>query len=444
MEQALESGKLDLTSMDLNCIPDSVFEIGSLSELVLRGNPLTELPSSIAKLANLKKLDLTQCCLSDLPPALAELKKLKTFNLQSNPLRVIPRAVVELKNLTELLLSKCSLTQVLEAVGGLKKLKILWLSDNLIRELPESLFSLPKLEKFFMRNNQISRIGPEIWSLPALKEFNANGNPLGHLPPGLNHPDELPKLRTVGLADCNISKIPDGFVAHKGLQKLVLEKNPLPLRERVLSMGDNYPYEVNIRGFQIFILGLNPGHPVRDTKKNKESWAEQQISVSQQAYRSVSKYDALSEVVNSVGRRLLEGSALESIPRSQLELFLVHEFRHQLADAGLSRFLGHYGWCEIVQEHLLHGFLKIGAVRYWHFVRELQALLGRCSESDRAQLAEPGALSKSKIRKELEQLDARFFKMISQEDPTEIHQQWCWENEVFIPRSRTEKTRPVV
>eukprot|EP00742_Colponemidia_sp_Colp-10_P002417 GILJ01002577.1.p1 GENE.GILJ01002577.1~~GILJ01002577.1.p1 ORF type:complete len:545 (-),score=81.60 GILJ01002577.1:98-1732(-) len=79
--------RLDLRNRGLESIPDEVFKLGNLRELLLSNNKLRVLDGRIGYLTNLNMLDLSSNSLSTLPPELANILELKELTVEGNPLK---------------------------------------------------------------------------------------------------------------------------------------------------------------------------------------------------------------------------------------------------------------------------------------------------------------------------------------------------------------------
>ncbi len=81
--QRLSNGVLDLSLEQLTEIPPAVFELGAqLTSLDLRGNRITTIPDSVAKLSHLTELYLTRNQLTTIPDSLAQLSQLTRTSRQ--------------------------------------------------------------------------------------------------------------------------------------------------------------------------------------------------------------------------------------------------------------------------------------------------------------------------------------------------------------------------
>ena len=139
INQAAESGKLDLCEQQLTNLPPTVLELTNLEELYLDSNQLAELPAEIAQLVNLRVLSLTDNRLRALPPTFAELKNLEWLYLAKNQLSRVPSEITQLPHL-----------------------KVISLNNNPIQALPEAITNLPHLKVLSLYNNNLTFPPPEI------------------------------------------------------------------------------------------------------------------------------------------------------------------------------------------------------------------------------------------------------------------------------------------
>jgi Leucine-rich repeat (LRR) protein len=72
---------LQITSYELNTMPEEITQLTKLQELNLRDNQLSELPDSIGQLTNLQELDLSNNQISSLPEEITQLTKLQKLYL---------------------------------------------------------------------------------------------------------------------------------------------------------------------------------------------------------------------------------------------------------------------------------------------------------------------------------------------------------------------------
>src|SRR5688572_10135937 len=109
IDEALKSGatELDLSSMELTELPESIGQLTQLKKLDLgwnyidekQKNQLTALPEALGKLTQLQTLNLSQNQLTDLPESLGQLMQLQELDLTDNKLIITPNILTKLTNL---------------------------------------------------------------------------------------------------------------------------------------------------------------------------------------------------------------------------------------------------------------------------------------------------------------------------------------------------------
>lgn len=77
--KAEKAKKLDLSDLHLRLLPQELFALEDLEELVLDQNLLVELPESIGRLKNLKSLSVSENDLMEIPESIAELSLLENL-----------------------------------------------------------------------------------------------------------------------------------------------------------------------------------------------------------------------------------------------------------------------------------------------------------------------------------------------------------------------------
>ncbi|MCP4108250.1 MAG: leucine-rich repeat protein [Desulfobacteraceae bacterium] len=167
----------------LTQIPTEVFELEQLKTLNLKGNSLTSLPDSIIQLKHLTSLDLSFNRLTDVPDSIFQLQKLTRLNLRENKLTDIPHSISKLQKLTSLNLRENKLTDIPGWIFQLKRLKTLTLSSNELATVSDSIYQLQKLTSLGLNKNQIKEISPKLLQLKNLKKLGLYGNPIEIPPP---------------------------------------------------------------------------------------------------------------------------------------------------------------------------------------------------------------------------------------------------------------------
>ena len=120
IDQARNTGKLDLSQSGLTEIPQEVFELRDLKELILGGykqkfdfphgdegdfwgnyNYIETIPEAILNLQKLKRIDLSFNPLKDFPVCLLKLENLEYINVQLCGIKSVPEDLSTLKNFKE-------------------------------------------------------------------------------------------------------------------------------------------------------------------------------------------------------------------------------------------------------------------------------------------------------------------------------------------------------
>ncbi|KAI9307312.1 hypothetical protein BJ944DRAFT_262099 [Cunninghamella echinulata] len=155
-----------------------------LVELDLSRNELSDLPSELEQLKQLKQLNLSCNQFTTIPNVLFRLATLTHLNLTENRLTSLHQLPTYLTNLQSLRISSNQLEQLDDNIVLWKKMKILQLGSegggNKLKELPGSLLEMEELEELDVSNNQLEEFSS---SLPAsLKYLKLSGNQLKEVP----------------------------------------------------------------------------------------------------------------------------------------------------------------------------------------------------------------------------------------------------------------------
>ncbi len=166
----------------------------SLGFLNLSSIKITTLPESIGELKFLKKMDLSLNKLTSLPDSITKLKTLEILDLRSNDLLILPESINKLKNLEILDLRSNNLTTLPESIGEIESLKVLYLWYNRLIKLPESIGNLGSLEKLDLELNKLTKLPKSIENLNSLRIFNLERNLISSLPESMTTMTSLQKL----------------------------------------------------------------------------------------------------------------------------------------------------------------------------------------------------------------------------------------------------------
>ena len=122
--------RVELNKLDLEVIPDKIFEFCNMKLLSLSSNLLTKIPDKISKLQKLEELYLDRNKLIELPDEIGELRKLRKLVLSNNKIRNLPINFYNLNNLEILNLVSNDLETITDDVGKIVNLKHLYLRSN--------------------------------------------------------------------------------------------------------------------------------------------------------------------------------------------------------------------------------------------------------------------------------------------------------------------------
>ena len=187
--------RLDLGNCGLTELPDELFELTWLEELILKNgwyfgnnydvlNNLTNIPSQIGKLKNLKKLIV--CGETDRPWQLIDLNNLiELSNLEYIDLsHTQVNDLSPLKNLTQLTVLSLSSTKIndLSPLKNLTQLTVLYLSLTKINDL-SPLKNLTQLTNLSISSTQVNDLSPlkNLTQLSKLSAFSTNVSDLNPL-----------------------------------------------------------------------------------------------------------------------------------------------------------------------------------------------------------------------------------------------------------------------
>eukprot|EP00752_Nemacystus_decipiens_P004155 g3802.t1 len=244
----------------LTVVAPEVFSLESLSLLDLTGNVIREVPEdSLGAAIALKGLLLSGNRLSSVPSSVGNLKSLETLELSDNTIRSLPESIGRLKRLTTLTLSNNGLTRVPESLRGLSSVKLLDLSRNAIDRVPGGLSDLGAMTSLDMRENKLTELpslprgdrlaqvflgfnllttldGAALLNVSAgLTELHIQSNRIVRLPEEVG---SLARLKTFDVSNNDLAELPAALGYLPELHRLVVDGNPLrTIRRSLLSGG---------------------------------------------------------------------------------------------------------------------------------------------------------------------------------------------------------------
>ncbi|CAB1109033.1 unnamed protein product [Ectocarpus sp. CCAP 1310/34] len=288
---------LKLRKNRLSAVPPELFSLESLSLLDLTGNAIRELPEEgLCAAVALKGLLLSGNRLSRLPSSVGSLHGLETLELSDNTIRSLPESIDGLKRLVTLTVSNNGLASLPESVGGLRSVKLLDLSRNGYRRTYAT-------EVFLGFNLLASLDGAVLLSVSAgLTELHVQSNRISHLPEEIG---SLARLKTLDVSNNDLGELPAalGYLPH--LHRLAVDGNPLRTIRRSLLSGGASSLKKYLR-----TRGPCPGYPGLEA-------ADEDDDTAASSGRGGLSEDAVQGVVRSAletGTLDVEGRGVTSLP----------------------------------------------------------------------------------------------------------------------------------
>ncbi|CAN0443423.1 unnamed protein product, partial [Ectocarpus sp. 12 AP-2014] len=265
--EACELQRLDLSFNQITELPAAVSNLSVLVSLKLRKNRLSAVPPELFSLESLSLLDLTGNAIRELPEkGLCAAVALKGLLLSGNRLSRLPSSVGSLHGLETLELSDNTIRSLPESIDGLKRLATLTVSNNGLASLPDvetvpknGLARLGALTSLDLRENKLAEVPPlpeggrlaqvflgfnlltsldgaALLSVSAgLTELHVQqSNRIGQLPEEIG---SLARLKTLDVSNNDLGELPAalGYLPH--LHRLAVDGNPLRTIRRSLLAG---------------------------------------------------------------------------------------------------------------------------------------------------------------------------------------------------------------
>ena len=164
---------------------DGIGMLKSLQCLSLGRNPLSEIPTELSQLQQLKELWMDDCQIKgELPAPILELKNLEELRLSNNQIDSIPDAVADLMNLRVLSLDRNRLASLPQTIKFLSDLQTLLLRHNELTELPEGVPGplMGSLKLLHLSSNQLTGLPSSFAECRSLTHIYLNGNRIESLP----------------------------------------------------------------------------------------------------------------------------------------------------------------------------------------------------------------------------------------------------------------------
>ncbi|KNA12945.1 hypothetical protein SOVF_121660 [Spinacia oleracea] len=208
-------------------------------ELSLGGMNLTTVPSEVCSSNEVTKVDLSRNSIEELPVALSGCSSLEVLLLSKNKIKDWPGEVLRLlPKLTCVRLDSNPLRQIpMNGFEAVSQLQILDLS-GCVASIPDStaFASLPHLQELYLRRVQLHEVPSDILKLHKLQILDLSQNSLRSIPEGFQNSSSLIEL---DLSDNSITTLPPELgLLEPSLQVLRLGGNPLrSIRRTILDRG---------------------------------------------------------------------------------------------------------------------------------------------------------------------------------------------------------------
>ncbi|XP_057166554.1 leucine-rich repeat-containing protein 7 isoform X1 [Ursus arctos] len=221
-ERTLEELYLDANQIEE--LPKQLFNCQALRKLSIPDNDLSNLPTTIASLVNLKELDISKNGVQEFPENIKCCKCLTIIEASVNPISKLPDGFTQLLNLTQLYLNDAFLEFLPANFGRLVKLRILELRENHLKTLPKSMHKLAQLERLDLGNNEFSELPEVLDQIQNLRELWMDNNALQVLPGSIG---KLKMLVYLDISKNRIETVDMDISGCEALEDLLLSSNML-------------------------------------------------------------------------------------------------------------------------------------------------------------------------------------------------------------------------
>ncbi|MFK8002511.1 MAG: leucine-rich repeat domain-containing protein [Polyangiales bacterium] len=180
-----------------------------VTELVLNGCDLKEVPESIAAIPDLRVLKMMDNFTLKSMDNLALLKQVQTLVLSRCRLSALPAGLAQMTSLLDLDFSRNSKLASLAGLNAPVLEKLMLDTSSSLTSL-EGLSGAPKLKHLSLSASALGEVPPEILELKDLEELKLNCCP-SLRPEGIACLSGLPKLKLLDLSDCQLEALPPSF-----------------------------------------------------------------------------------------------------------------------------------------------------------------------------------------------------------------------------------------
>lgn len=205
----------------------------STSDEAIEPSSSNDLEATLADPEKVTELILQGKNLKEIPEGLKEFKNLKTLYFEGNPevdFDVLVSYLAELPNLQELSLAENNLKQLPEGLTKLEKLHSIWLDVNPELDFQQAfsvLKNIPALEELFLNDNQLKNLPENISEIQQLKHLHLNYNPIKTFPNTITNLENLELIALIGMENLDFNAACETMSKMK-LKRLLLSNNQLP------------------------------------------------------------------------------------------------------------------------------------------------------------------------------------------------------------------------
>ncbi|XP_030440317.2 disease resistance protein RPV1-like [Syzygium oleosum] len=195
---------LSLTDCEkLKELPKEMGCLTNLTELLIDGSSIQEIPVSIGRM---RKLEIVSACncrsLVQIDSSIGSLRKLHSLLLdRCRSLSTLPDSIGKLKSLTQLSLSESGVKELPQSIGDLHNLKVLLMARSFLRSLPRTVGRLKQLEELDASGCKYlqGEIPSEVGDLSSLRVLRLEKTRISGLPKTIH---ELSCLQVLDLGKC--------------------------------------------------------------------------------------------------------------------------------------------------------------------------------------------------------------------------------------------------
>lgn len=221
-----DASSLNLSALKLSQLPSEISGLKNLRRLLLSGNQLTSLPTSIGDLENLEVLEFSENQIAFLPESIGNLTNLVRLDFKSNHISYLPTTIGRLTRLQQLSAGSNRLVEIPKNIEALRELRFLYIWQNELSAIPEEIFCLSKLVALVVGapggSNDVTTISTNIRKLTNLRDLGLEGCPIESLPSEIGG---LSSLEFLNLRYCKLKSLPDTLLTLTKLTELYLHGN---------------------------------------------------------------------------------------------------------------------------------------------------------------------------------------------------------------------------